>query len=145
MNTENDESAALFDVLTTLVNSAPVTCLLSRRDDTFEGIVGRFEKVLGSMMATNCTEPLSLTSRVRWRAVGEDGVVVHLERGRVLVVNEVGLRIVELLGEPGSRTELAKRLSDEFNVAVEQAESDLAEYLEQLDREQVLQTGSRTE
>jgi hypothetical protein len=94
------------------------------------------------MMAMNCTEPLRLTSRVRYRAVGEDGVVVHLERGRVLVVNEVGLRIVQLLEEPASRSDLARRLSEEFDVSLEQATKDLEEYLAKLDAEQVLQSGT---
>jgi hypothetical protein len=39
VNTGTDESAALFDVLTTLVNTVPVICLQSRRDDTVEGIM----------------------------------------------------------------------------------------------------------
>ncbi len=37
--------------------------------------------------ATN--EQIALTSRLRYRAVGDEGVLVHLDNGRVIVVNEV--------------------------------------------------------
>ena len=85
------------------------------------------------------TEALALTSRVRHRAVGEDGVVVHLDRGRVLVVNEVGLRIVQLLQEPISRTLIAERLVEEFEVGMDNAQADLDEFLKELDAEQVIE------
>lgn len=86
------------------------------------------------------TERLVRNPRVRHRAVGEDGVVVQLDNGRVLVVNEVGLRIVELLGEPRSRTELVDCLTAEFEVSPDQAGADLDRYLAELDAEQVLGT-----
>jgi hypothetical protein len=79
---------------------------------------------------------------VRYRAVGEDGVLVHLENGRVLVVNPVGLHIVQLLGAPISRQALAHAVADEFNVAADQAESDLEAFLAELDQEQVLERGA---
>lgn len=88
------------------------------------------------------TDPLVLTPRVRYRAVGEDGVVVHLDNGRVLVVNDVGLRIIELLAEPVSRTAIVARLTEEFEVTVERAEEDLEHYLGELEVEQVLATGT---
>jgi hypothetical protein len=85
------------------------------------------------------TEALSLASRVRYRSVGGDGVVVHLDRGRVLVVNEVGLRIVELLRLPISKTDIRDCLVREFDVTLEQAELDLNQFLKELDAEQVLE------
>lgn len=84
------------------------------------------------------TDPLVLKPRVRHRAVGDEGVVVHLDNGRVLVVNDVGLRIVELLGSPISRADLSARLADEFEVTMDRAEADLNRFLEQLDTEQVI-------
>lgn len=87
---------------------------------------------------TQRTDSLLLSPRVRHRAVGQDGVVVHLENGRVLVVNEVGLRIIELLAEPINRAALAARIAEEFEVTAEDAEADLDHYLDELDAEQVL-------
>ena len=84
-------------------------------------------------------EIVSLTSRVRHRAVGEEGVLVHLDNGSVLVVNEVGLHVVKLLDRPCSRENLAENIASEFDVSIEQAASDLAVYLEQLDAEHLLE------
>ena len=83
-------------------------------------------------------EIISLASRVRHRAVGEDGVLVHLDNGRVIVVNEVGRHIVQLLDKPMSRKALVASLVAEFDVTAEQAETDLDSYLAELAQEQVL-------
>ncbi len=82
---------------------------------------------------------LSLSSQIRYRAVGDEGVLVHLENGRVIVVNEVGLFIVQQLDSPKTRHELATAISREFAVTENQAASDLEPYLAALDNEQVLQ------
>ncbi len=82
---------------------------------------------------------IGLSPRVRWRAVGEEGVVVHLEQGRVLVLNAVGLFAVQRLSNPLSRQALAVAIADEFEVSSEQAEADMDAFLAQLDAEQVLE------
>ena len=85
------------------------------------------------------TRQLQLSSQVRHRAVGDDGVLVHLANGRVLVVNEVGLYIVEQLDVPRTREELALSVADAFGVSVDRARGDLETYLAELDAEQVLE------
>ncbi len=80
-----------------------------------------------------------MTSAVRYRAVGEDGVLVPLVNGRVIVVNEVGLRIVQLLDKPITRKDLAACVAAEFDVAAGQAEADFDLFLGELDKEQVLE------
>ncbi len=82
---------------------------------------------------------IQLSSQVRYRAVGEEGVLVHLENGRVIVVNEVGLFIIGQLDVPRTQNELARAISREFEVTEEQAASDLELYLAELAREQVLE------
>ncbi len=82
---------------------------------------------------------ISLTSRLRYRAVGQDGVLVHLDNGRVIVVNEVGLRIVQLLDKPMLRQNLTASVAAEFDVSADQAEADLDLFLAELDEEQVLE------
>ncbi len=77
--------------------------------------------------------------RVRHRAVGEDGVLVHLDSGRVIVVNEVGHYIVQLLDQPMSRKALAASLVAEFDVSAEQAEADLDLFLGELGNEQLVE------
>jgi len=83
-------------------------------------------------------ETLGLSSGVRFRNIDGDGVIVHLENSRVLVVNEVGLHIIQRLDTPVTREELAASIGEEFDVSDEQAEKDLQVYLDALDREQIL-------
>ena len=90
------------------------------------------------MHETASNETISLTDQVRFRAVGEDGVLVHLESGRVIVVNEVGLHIVQQLNESRARADLASSIVSEFEVSAEQAETDLDAFLAELDQEQIL-------
>lgn len=91
------------------------------------------------MIESQDTKQIMLTSQVRYRAVGGDGVLVHLENGRVIVVNEVGLFIVQQLDSPRTSHQLAAAISLEFEVTENQAKSDLEVYLAELDNEQVLE------
>ncbi len=90
------------------------------------------------MHETASNETISLTDQVRFRAVGEDGVLVHLESGRVVVVNEVGLHIVQQLNESRTRSELTSSIESEFEVSTTQAETDLEAFLAELDQEKIL-------
>ncbi len=90
------------------------------------------------MHETAGNETISLTDQVRFRAVGEDGVLVHLESGRVIVVNEIGLHIVQQLNESKTRVDLTSSIVSEFEVSIEQAETDLDAFLAELDQEQIL-------
>ena len=82
-----------------------------------------------------------LSGRVRFRDVAGQGVLVHLEEGRVLVVNEVGLYIVQALGRQAmTESELAEAVAQAFEVDAVQAKSDVAVFLDQLRGEKALQT-----
>ena len=84
-------------------------------------------------------ETIRLSSRVRYRAVGDEGVLVHLENGRVLVVNEVGLHIVQALGRQAMTVaELAESVVREFEVDAAAARADVAVFLDQLRREHAI-------
>ena len=85
------------------------------------------------------TETISLISRVRHRAVGEDGVLVHLDSGRVIVVNEVGHYIVQTLEQPMSHKELVASLVAEFDVSAEQAEVDIDLFLDEIGNEKLVE------
>ncbi len=91
------------------------------------------------------SETIGLSSRMRHRAVGDDGVLVHLDNGRVIVVNEVGLHIVQQLATPQTKQALIDSISTHFDVDVEQAEADLELYLAELDKEQVLEHQASTD
>ena len=89
------------------------------------------------------TETISLISRVRHRAVGEDGVLVHLDSGRVIVVNEVGHYIVQMLEHPMSRKALVASLIAEFDVSAQQAEMDIDLFLVELGNEQLVENSGQ--
>jgi len=84
---------------------------------------------------------VQLSSRVRFRDVAGQGVLVQLEEGRVLVVNEVGLYIVQALSRQAmTESELAEAVAQAFEVDATRAKSDVALFLEQLRGEKALQT-----
>ena len=84
---------------------------------------------------------LQLSRRVRFRDVAGQGVLVHLEEGRVLVVNEVGLFLVQALHRQAmTESELAEVVAQAFEVDAARAKSDVAAFLEQLRGEKALQT-----
>ncbi len=91
-------------------------------------------------MSVSSTEAqISLTSHVRHRAVAEDGVIVNLESARVVIVNEIGLHIIEQLTSPKTRKALTESITSAFDVGVEQAATDLEMYIAELDKEQILE------
>ena len=91
------------------------------------------------MVKLPSNDPVALTPRLRYRAVGDDGVLVHLDSGRVIVVNEVGLYILQQLKQPMTRRALVEAIVGEFNVSTQDAEQDLERYLAELETEQLLQ------
>jgi hypothetical protein len=72
------------------------------------------------------------SSDVRFRTVLDEGVVIKQDTAEVLVLNEVGARILELLD--GARTvgEVEATLASEFAAAPEELGRDVAAYLDEL-------------
>lgn len=69
---------------------------------------------------------------VRFRTIGAEGVVIRQEAGEVLVVNEVGARVLALLDGQRAVEELLAQLAAEFDVDLRQLREDLAGYLDEL-------------
>lgn len=91
------------------------------------------------MSTTSDTERVVLSSRLRYRAVGDEGVLVQLDNGRVIVVNEVGLHIVKQLDTPKTKKALTESITAAFDVDEAQAEHDLERFLTELDKDQALE------
>ncbi len=74
-------------------------------------------------------------SEVLFTSMGEDAVLLHVERGDYYSLNRVGARVWVL--SDGSKTiaDLAKEITGEFDISQEQAEKDIAELAEQLEKE----------
>jgi hypothetical protein len=89
----------------------------------------------------NSEERFRLSDRVLYRAVDDEGVLVHLENGRVMVVNEVALYIVrELDRQAITVSELAESVSCAFEVDAPRARVDVLLFLDQLREEQAIDT-----
>ncbi|OOZ38884.1 PqqD family protein [Solemya elarraichensis gill symbiont] len=77
-------------------------------------------------------ETLNISSRARFRTVGSEGVVVQVERGEVMVVNGVGLRVLELVKESGSRNAIIQQLSSEYETGSANVTQQVDDYIEEL-------------
>ena len=58
---------------------------------------------------------LQVAADVRFRPVFDEGVVIRQRAAEVLVLNEVGTRILELLSDELTLTEITERLATEFD------------------------------
>jgi hypothetical protein len=69
---------------------------------------------------------------IRRVANADGGVVLDLRRGAMFRVNPVGARVLDLLDEGDSATQIAEKLSAEFNVALHEVLADVQEFIESL-------------
>lgn len=77
-------------------------------------------------------QPLRLRPDIRFRKIANEGVVLRQDEGEVLVVNGVGVHIVELVQKGASRDEIHRELIEAYDVDPEQLKRDIAAYLEEL-------------
>lgn len=82
---------------------------------------------------------LALCPQVRFRAVDQEGVIIHTERGVVIVVNALGLRTLELIREQGSRRAVIERLTAEYDAPEATIVADLDAFLDQMRAQQLLE------
>jgi hypothetical protein len=66
---------------------------------------------------------------VRYRVVGGQAVIIVQDAGEAIVLNEVGTRVLELIDQNLSSSQIAEALCEHFEVEIEQASSDLESYL----------------
>ena len=71
-------------------------------------------------------------SGVRYRVVDGDAVVVKQQSAELMVLNEVGARILELLDGARSLEQIREVLETEFEVAPEALAADIESFLEEL-------------
>jgi len=81
---------------------------------------------------------LQLSSRARFRDVGGEGVIVNLESGRVVVVNAVGLFIVQQLANQVTENEVVDLITAAFDVSDAEAQTDLSEFLNNMAAEKLV-------
>ena len=72
---------------------------------------------------------------VLFTSMGEDAVLLHVQRGDYYSLNKVGARLWVLTDGCKTISELAVLITEEFEITREQAESDIIELAEQLEKE----------
>jgi len=82
-------------------------------------------------METECSR-FCLKRDVLYRRVWDEGVVLRKSLGEVLVLNDVGTRIVELCETGTSARDLVTRLVQEFDVEPERLEADIQDFIRDL-------------
>lgn len=68
----------------------------------------------------------------------DGGVLLDLRRGKLLRVNVVGTKVLDLLEQGNSQTQIAEKLSAEFQIALSDAEADVSEFLASLKTQGVI-------
>lgn len=69
---------------------------------------------------------------VRYRVIDDEAVVVRQGEGDVLVLNEVAARVLQLVGEGLSPSEIGDRLSSEYEAPEAAIRNDVDRFLEEL-------------
>ena len=85
------------------------------------------EDLLGTIFALN--------PDIRFRRVGNEAVVLHQDQGEVMVLNDVGARVLELIDGQTVTGHWLRVILEEYDVEGETLRADVARYLQGL-REQ---------
>jgi len=80
----------------------------------------------------NLTDIPARSPNIVSRIIDEEAVVVHLQQGRVRVLNPVGARLWELANGRRSVAELAGAIVAEYNVDEERARADVLAFINDL-------------
>jgi hypothetical protein len=69
----------------------------------------------------------------------DGGIVLDVLHGRLYGLNFVGSRIIELLKQSDSETQIAKEISQQFGVSLETALADVHEFLVALEQHHLIE------
>ena len=82
-----------------------------------------------------------LHSQARYTRVDTEGVLLLQQAGEVLVLNELGMRVIELMDGPVELDALVDRLAAEFEVDRPTLERDVGQFVAELDEAGALERG----
>lgn len=84
-----------------------------------------------------------IRSDIRFQRVSDEGVVVRQSEANVLVLNEVGMSILEAIRDGATAPgDLVERLGQAYEVATEELVTDVAEFLRELVAAGVIETAA---
>lgn len=84
-----------------------------------------------------------LCPEVRYQQVADEGVVVRQDAGEVLVLNEVGTRILALVDQGLSEPQIIGRLREVFDAEPENLAGDLEAFLRELSAAGIIEETAR--
>ena len=73
---------------------------------------------------------------------GSETVIAGFRRGNYYALDAVGARVWELVQQPIAADELQRAIVDEYDVTLEQCQSDLFALLEQMEKEGLIEVRS---
>ncbi len=74
------------------------------------------------------SDAVRLSPDIRYRTVTPEGVVVHLKRAEVMVVNELGVKILELIEKTGSLSGVIDLLSQTYDAPRDRIAADVQQF-----------------
>ncbi len=80
----------------------------------------------------------TLSPRARYRAVAGEGVVIQLDRDQIIVVNELGLELLEQLKAGATIAQLATSVSANYEVTFSRASDDIAHFIAELQAQELV-------
>lgn len=75
---------------------------------------------------------VSKNEKVPWRIIEGEAILVDVDKGEVIHLNEAGAEIWSSIDEEKSVDEIINHICDQFEVAKETAEKDTLEFLDQM-------------
>ena len=81
-----------------------------------------------------------LRERILFRRIVDEGLLLDLDTDLAFRLNQVGTRIVELLGEGKDVESLERRLCAEFSIDEDQCAQEVGRFLEQLKSKRLIDT-----
>ena len=78
------------------------------------------------------SEKFSIPKEVMARTVGDETVILDLAKGTYFVLNPVGARIWELMGEGHTLVDICGQMLDEYEVSREELERDTMKLAQEL-------------
>ena len=81
---------------------------------------------------------VSRTQEILFDKIGDEIVMLNMEKGRYHALDEIATEIWELIAEPIQVADLISALLTEFDVSLEDCQRDVLAYLEQLQERDLL-------
>jgi len=80
-----------------------------------------------------------VSGAIRSTTTADGAVLLDIHRGKILALNRMGSRVLELLRRGGDQNQIAGEISDEFGVDAGQVRNDVLDFIRTLQEHHVLE------